>query len=467
MVPLSWTAVWLLMRRWRCVWLCRWAGDSGSSGYTNALQSSQTEIGPGRQSCRWSQSSCRGHRQTKCPPGCSPSHSTRCPGLWIAPGKCINKNASAYKCTVTERMAARKKASNLPSGRIFRVLRNNHTCCLTLLFFGGNCRPVVWDHLCTSLNKLEHHSGRAITMMIVVAPTDSRKRRKNIRKRGRSKTTNKQTKQNKSRERITKKKTKREKKRKNNNNNNKINLKKAEEDEEELIEKKRFHDTHNHMTKQLMGPPISSLSTSTHLSCMLHIVHVKQSPTGVEQSTRGVQHPLVLWVVDAAWDVHRAFQHLLSILRQLVDAGSTKWDNDWMNHCFAGCGCHMRCTQGIPTLFLHTEAAGQYWKYKLRPCTIVLWALDATWDVHRAFQHLLSMINETMYLHFMYTGHPNTFFSILRQLVDSGSTNWDNEPLFYGPWILQEMYTGHSNTFSWLSIPGWRCEFSWSSDNQV
>ena len=130
--------------------------------------------------------------------------------------------------------------------------------------------------------------------------------------------------------------------------------------------------------------------------------------------------------------------------------------NETMNHCFAGCGCHMRCTQGIPTLFLHTEAAGQYWKYKLRPCTIVLWALDATWDVHRAFQHLLSMIKETMYLHFMYTGHPNTFFSTLRQLVDSGSTNWDNEPLFYGPWMLHEMYTGHSNTFSWLSIPYWR-----------
>ena len=150
--------------------------------------------------------------------------------------------------------------------------------------------------------------------------------------------------------------------------------------------------------------------------------------------------------MDAAWDVHRAFQHLLSILRQLVDAGSTNWDNEplfyrlWMPHemytghsntvypywgswsivevqtetlylCFMGFGCHIRCTQGIPTpslhdkwdhvptfyvhgtsqhLFFHIKAAGRFWKYKLRQRTTgtVLWAMDAVWDVYRAFQHL-------------------------------------------------------------------------------
>ena len=75
---------------------------------------------------------------------------------------------------------------------------------------------------------------------------------------------------------------------------------------------------------------------------------------------------------------------------------------------FVGHGCCVRCTQGIPTLSLHTEAAGRCWKYKMRQWTTVLRVVDAMWDVHGTFQHR---------------------FSIMRQLVDAGSTNWDLGPL--------------------------------------
>ena len=95
MGPLSWTTVWRRMCRWRCAWLCQLAGDSGSLGYTSVPQSSQTKTGPGHQSCRWSQSSCRGHHQTRCRPDCSPFHSTRCQGLWTEPeGKHNTGNGS-------------------------------------------------------------------------------------------------------------------------------------------------------------------------------------------------------------------------------------------------------------------------------------------------------------------------------------------------------------------------------------